>query len=122
MPNSMRLATTGSRVHIVVTVLACAAFCFPVQDQSHPLPPGVRQADQAETQNEKNIPPPVSLRTHIDFARLDRDAADLSALAQTIPGDVDSVRRGMLPKDTLDKLKQIEKLAKHLRSQISPQN
>jgi hypothetical protein len=127
MPNSTGPDTTRARLPIAVIALACVAGSLLVQAQSaeaqsHPIPPGVRQADQAEAQNEKNIPPPANLRTHIDFAKLDRDAADLAALAQTIPGDVASVRRGMLPKDTIEKLKQIEKLAKHLRSQISPQN
>ena len=95
---------------------------LPLQAQSHPIPPGVRQADQAEAQSEKNIPPPVDQRRNIDLAKLDREAGELAALAQTVPGDLISIRRGILPKDTIQKLKQIEKLAKHLRSQITPQN
>jgi hypothetical protein len=30
------------------------------------------------------------------------------------------VRRGMLPKDAIEKLKQIEKLSKHLRGELNP--
>jgi hypothetical protein len=110
------------KLQAAAILLTCMAFPVSAQAQSHPIPPGVRQADQAEAQNEKNIPPPAYQRTHLDFAKLDRGAGDLAALAQTIPGDLASVRQGMLPKDTIEKLKQIEKLAKHLRSQINPQN
>jgi hypothetical protein len=56
----------------------------------------------------------------IDFAQLQREADDLARTAQTIPADVISVRKGMLPKDVIEKLKQIEKLSKKLRSDLNP--
>ena len=37
-----------------------------------------------------------------------------------IPADVYSIQQGLLPKDTSGKLKQIEKLSKRLRSEITP--
>jgi hypothetical protein len=51
---------------------------------------------------------------------MQRDADDLARTAQSIPTDVASVRKGMLPKDIIQKLKQIEKLSKHLRTQLNP--
>lgn len=36
--------------------------------------------------------------------------------AQTIPCQVAGVSKGMLPNDVIEKLKEIEKLSKHLRS------
>jgi hypothetical protein len=33
---------------------------------------------------------------------------------------VDSVGKGMLPKDLIDKLKQMEKLSKRLRNELTP--
>ena len=56
----------------------------------------------------------------LDLVQLQRDADDLARTAQTIPTDVASVRKGMLPKDVIDKLKQIEKLSKRLRSELNP--
>ena len=41
-------------------------------------------------------------------------------MAQTVPADVTKVREGMLPKDAIEKLKQIERLSKHLRAQLNP--
>jgi hypothetical protein len=40
-------------------------------------------------------------------------------MAQTIPNDGASVRKGMLPKNVIEKLKQIEKLSKRLRTQLN---
>lgn len=85
-----------------------------------PRPPGLQQADQAEQQADKNIPPPTSKQARIDVAKLRQEADELARLAQTIPADVSSIQQGLLPRDTSEKLKQIEKLSKHLRSQIRP--
>jgi len=54
------------------------------------------------------------------MARLRQDADQLAKLAQTIPSDVLRIQGGVLPKDMSEKLKQIEKLSKHLRTQIMP--
>jgi hypothetical protein len=63
---------------------------------------------------------PATSSHHIDLAQLQRDADDLARTAQTIPSDVASVRKGMLPKDVIEKLKQIEKLSKRLRTALNP--
>jgi hypothetical protein len=63
---------------------------------------------------------PATSSKHIDLAKLQREADDLARTAQTIPSDVASVRKGMLPKDVIEKLKQIEKLSKHLRGELNP--
>jgi hypothetical protein len=49
-----------------------------------------------------------------------KDAQELAELAQKIPGQIESVSKNVLPKDLSHQLKQIEKLARSLRSQISP--
>jgi hypothetical protein len=85
-----------------------------------PRVPGVRQGEQAQTQVEKDIPPPIQPHAQLDMARLHQDADQLAKLAQTIPSDVLRIQSGVLPKDMSEKLKQIEKLSKHLRSQIMP--
>ena len=84
-----------------------------------PVPRGVRQADAA-TQNNQ-LEPPVKFKHKIDRAQLQREAAELSRLAQTIPADADQINKGLFPKDIADKLKQIEKLAKQLRNEVAPQ-
>jgi len=55
----------------------------------------------------------------VDPAKLQAEAAELSRLANLVPPQIDQVKKGQLPKDLSENLKRIEKLAKHLRSQLS---
>lgn len=63
---------------------------------------------------------PTTPSKHIDPVQLQQEADELARKAQTIPSDVASVRKGMLPKDVIEKLKQIEKLSKRLRTELNP--
>lgn len=73
-----------------------------------PLDPTTKEKSQA------------SPSRRVDLAQLQREADDLARTAQTIPSDVANVRKGMLPKDVIEKLKQIEKLSKRLRNELNP--
>ena len=44
----------------------------------------------------------------------------MSNLAQSIPADIAQTLQGKLPKDMANKLKRIEKLSKHLRTELAP--
>jgi hypothetical protein len=79
-----------------------------------PTPP-----EALDPQSHKNEQQPTPSR-RVDPALLQKEADDLARMAQTIPGDVASVRKGMLPKDVIEKLKQIEKLSKRLRTELNP--
>jgi len=56
----------------------------------------------------------------VHFAHLQHDAQELARLAQLIPSEIQQVESGVLPKDLDGQLKQIEKLSKQLRREISP--
>ncbi len=49
-----------------------------------------------------------------------QEAEDLSELSNSIQGDLEKLQKGMLTKDLHDKLKKLEKLAKHLREDVAP--
>jgi hypothetical protein len=86
---------------------------LPQTRNNYPKPP--EPLDSQTTDRE-----PASSSRRIDLAQLQREADDLARTAQTIPTDVASVRKGMLPKDVIEKLKQIEKLSKRLRTELNP--
>ena len=97
------------------------ALCAATFGQS--MPPG------APTPHANEIPveivphmPIGSQRPHtdarVDPLELQREAGQVLELSKSIQSDFESVSRGLLPKDTIDKLKKIEKLSKHLRNQI----
>jgi hypothetical protein len=105
------------KLNLFIVALWLASPCF----SQTPVPSGVRQADKVEAQSQQNIPPPASVpRTPVDPGKLKQDAQELATLAASIPAEVNQTTMGMMPKDLEQKLKRIEKLAKHLRSQISP--
>ena len=57
-------------------------------------------------------------KTHAHRLELQREAKQILELSQSIQPDIEDVNRGVLPKDTIEKLKRIEKLSKHLRGQM----
>lgn len=99
---------------LTLTLLFCLfpAAAVPQRNMSPPPPP--MDPDKAQNQ------PQDVVRRRVDLAQLQRDADLLARTAQTIPSDVANVRKGTLPKDVIAKLKQIEKLSKHLRSELNP--
>lgn len=85
--------------------------------QGKPIPPGVREADK---QTNAPIEPPAERRQKTsDLAALNREANELAQLSAGVPSDLKLINKGQLPKDLADKLKRIEKLAKHLRSELT---
>jgi len=68
--------------------------------------------------NEQRLPKPNTYRP--DTVEMEREARELSKLAASVPNDIEQLRKGLLPRDAVNKLKRIEKLSKHLRSQIRP--
>ena len=106
---------------LILTLFLMALFSpSPLSGQARPRPPGLQHAEQAEAQTEKNVPPPRLNHAAADAAKLEHEADELARLAQSIPPDVQSVGKGMFPKDVIQKLKHIEKLSKHLRGELAP--
>lgn len=102
-------------IALLVFVLSAGAQMKDVYAPGIPPPPPPLDPD-----HDKTVPDEPRLQRHVDLAKLQQQADDLARTAQTIPSDVASVRRGKLPKDTIQKLKEIEKLSKRLRSELNP--
>ena len=86
--------------------------------QHHPTYPHPPQA--ADTATLEKVQPQPSQRARLNPAELQQEVQELSSLAQDISQDIDALNRGLLPKDTVTKLKRVEKLAKRLRKGIAP--
>jgi len=56
----------------------------------------------------------------VDPTALQREAKELLDLSHSVQPDIESLKRGLLARDLVDKLKRIEKLSKHLRGEIAP--
>lgn len=104
----------------LATMFLLLSLSAPVAQSGRPVPPGLHEAQRAEDQAQQNEVPPQTQRLGPDPAKIKRDADELALLAQSIPQEVDKTANGILPKDLNAKLKKIEKLAKQLRSQLTP--
>ena len=71
-------------------------------------PPSLDQVKNNDLDSKQTRSGPNSRRLYLVQAQ--READDLARTAQTIPSDV-ATREGMLPKDVIEKLKQIERLS-----------
>jgi hypothetical protein len=60
-------------------------------------------------------PPKIKL----DPVQLEREGLELQELSESLQLDIESLNQGKLPKDMSEKLKRIQKLAKHLRGEIT---
>jgi len=102
-------------------LFAMCLTAFPAKESGQrvrPIPPGIRQADK---QTNKPLDPPLERSLTVpDPAKLRREAEELAQLSAGIPPRVNLLAEGQLPKDLADQLKRIEKLAKHLRSEVTP--
>lgn len=102
-------------VALLLCVLSTGAQIKDAYIPGIPPPPASMDPDHGKTS-----PEDPRLQRRVDPAKLQRDADDLARTAQTIPSDIANIRRGTLPKDTIEKLKEIEKLSKLLRSELNP--
>jgi hypothetical protein len=101
--------------HVTVSLavmLVMSPLCM--AQNSRMLPPQMRHAQELQAQNESTDSRPV------DTQALAREADELAVLAASVRPDVHNLSRGVLAKDLAQKLKQIEKLSKHLRSELTP--
>jgi len=93
--------------------LLCVSVAALAQKNMSPPPPSM----DPDTKTGPNQP---VIEKRIDLVEVQREADVLARTAQSIPSDVANVSKGMLPKDVIEKLKQIEKLSKHLRVELNP--
>jgi hypothetical protein len=84
---------------------------FPPPQPARPSLPSI-DGPPTVVRGERRVPP--------NPAKLKQEADQLSKLAQTIPPDVDKAAKGQIAQDLTARLKQIEKLSKDLRREISP--
>lgn len=97
----------------LLAVTAAAA-----RQSTRPIPRGVRDGEEAVYQGEKDIPAPKNQAARPNYQQVQREANQLAALAHDLPAEVSQLRKGNRPQDLDQKLKQIDKLSKHLRSDL----
>jgi electron transfer flavoprotein alpha/beta subunit len=98
----------------------CILFFLPVSTPSgqRAKPPGIVTADQ---QSNQPIEAPMEMRKQkLNVEQVKQEADELKKLADGVPAQIEMVTKNQYPKDLSDNLKRIERLAKHLRSEVTP--
>jgi hypothetical protein len=83
---------------------------------------GVQPHDAGWPQNQsptEQVSPEDRKTPAVDIVRLQKEAQELADLSASIHADIERVNRGLLSKDVVEKLKRVEKLSKHLRSELT---
>jgi hypothetical protein len=102
-------------LRLILCVVVVSGCCALAQNGEN----GHIQADDAITRGQQDVPPPLNPQVKLDRAQLQREADELSLLAQSVRSDMQQVAKGVFPKELNLKLKKIEKLSKRLRSDLA---
>jgi len=107
-------------VRFPATLLLVSLSAFSAVTVGQSVPPGAPMPRSADVP--VVIVPHASIqaprRPYIDLIELQREASQLEELSKSVQSDFDLVSQGLLPKDTVGKLRRIEKVSRHLRGQI----
>jgi hypothetical protein len=102
------LFAVSARPQIPAPLARCGP--HPTDPADWPRNPSLEQP--AEAVNLSKIPAQ-------DKTQLQHDAKELADLSASLPGDIEQVNRGVLPKDVVGKLKRIEKISRRLRGELT---
>ena len=96
-----------------ILLLSTNPLALPQRHSNWPTPP--EPADRSVTAADAK---PVMGKRQLDRVAIEREASELLQLSQSLQPDIQNVTKGMLPEDTIAKLKRIEKLSKNLRKEL----
>jgi len=87
------------------------------------MPSSLRNVPQVRTpETVPGVPgqwPEQSKHKMVDATQLKNEAQELQRMSQALTPQIDQIGNGKLPKEMIENLKKIEKLAKHIRTEIS---
>ena len=101
-------------MRIVLALLMLVLTAVAQRQPTWPVPPEPADAHMPVAKSQPEHPKVVQ----IDVGQLQREQKELQELSNSLQADLTDVSRGLLPKDTTEKLKRIEKLAKHMRGEL----
>jgi hypothetical protein len=109
------------RVLLCFVVAMFIPFSVGAQMQGRQVPPGAVTAGRQINSQSQSVEPPTEMRSKkINVEEVKQEAEELRKLADGIPAQIQQLTNNQLPKDLSDSLKRIEKLAKHLHSEVTP--
>jgi len=109
------------RFPLWLAILILIPACVAAQTRNRQVPPGLVEAEHQINSQSQSVEPPMEMRNRkVNVEQVKQEAEELRRLADGVPAQIQQVTNNQLPKDLSDNLKRIEKLAKHLRSEVTP--
>ena len=99
------------RIGLLLILTVCLSIANGQRRENWPKPPEPAMHDETSRTPQAKV-------EHRDLSALENDARELEGLAQMVPSDVTSMKKGLMPKEAVERLKRIEKLAKKMRTEI----
>jgi hypothetical protein len=94
----------------------------PIASPAIPAALGVSSGQARVPDTENGQPgqwPQTGKRRMVDVIQLKSEAKELTNLSNELPAQMEQLGNGRLPKELIENLKMIEKLAKHIRGEVS---
>ena len=74
---------------------------------------------ECEEINVQHHPSPEDIRDRLTASQVQKDAKELAEICAVVTTDMDSAKKGLLPKDAVERLKRLEKLSKRMRENLT---
>ena len=94
---------------LLYSIVLCTAFWVTAQN--------VNPANPIEIRAQRHVSP-EDLRERLASAELQKQTRELSELCTDLSKDMEAVKQGVVPKDTINRLKEVERLSKRVREQL----
>jgi hypothetical protein len=94
----------------------------PIASPAITAPPAASTGQVRTPETENGQPgqwPQTGKRRMVDVTQLKNEAKELTNLSNELPAQMEQIGNGRLPKELIENLKKIEKLAKHIRGEVS---
>jgi hypothetical protein len=95
---------------------------FPVAESPNEAPGGLSGGQARIPDTENGQPgqwPQSGKKRMVDVIQLKSEAKELTNLSNELPAQMEQIGNGRLPKELIENLKKIEKLAKRIRGEVS---
>ena len=102
-------------------VLLVSLFTLPALAQQSPLTPQLPGRNWSLGPGIRPEPPRASDLMAVRIQTIHEDADRLSALSVSLQSDLQQLKKGVLPRDFSENLKNVEKLSKKLRQEVAQQ-
>ena len=104
----------------IFSVLLLFFLAFPLSSSESVAAPARPTQVRSSVQSGASDPTHQTTRHVVNIIEVRQDAKDLASIADSIPAQVEQIAKGQLPASLAENLRKIERLSKHIRTEVAP--